>query len=156
MKAGSIAHCVVVFAGLVFHSSAQTTPGSGYEPGLQPIVLTNASWKVFVSLSNGAVSGIINSTDASGMNWVHAQCPWGLLELHKGTDRFVFHRPLSVKRIDALTCGSDYESNNCKLTARRTIGLQDGFTETYTLKNIDSFSLIRIPLGQEQPVLTIG
>jgi hypothetical protein len=124
---------LIAIVSVVVHSSAQTAAESANQSAF--LTLSNGSWRVLISPSNGAVSEINNISAPSGMNWVHVQRPWGLLELGEGTNRMVFNHPLSVKSTDARTLESVYEADNIKLAVRRSIDAQDQFTETYTLEN---------------------
>ncbi len=102
----------------------------------QPFLsLTNGNWRIQISRSDGAVTEISNPSDATGMNWVHAKRPWGLLELGSGENNVIFNRPASVQMPDARTCETAYETDGLKLTERRLIDAQDRFEESYTLKN---------------------
>jgi hypothetical protein len=100
--------------------------------------LTNGDWNILVSRSDGAVTEISNPSDATGMNWVHARRPWGLMELDADAGKVIFNNPTSVKRFDARTCETVYETNDLKLTVRRSIDAQDRFAEAFTLENTGS------------------
>lgn len=119
--------------GSFFRADNTNTGESANLPAI--LALTNQSWRVLISSSNGAVCEINNASYASEMNRIHAQRFWGLLKSKEGTNELVFNNPISVKLKDARTCESLCETDNLEFTVSRGIDSQDHFTETYTLEN---------------------